>query len=133
MDLGIEWFLIWKAIELESLRCIVSHQERVVGVRPTYALFSLATQSPREHLNKYTTLVLLRSFKNKHITEVLKTNTPYTSKQHLMMVYEVFESAPDNFGKFIYHLKLRHLSENLKGSKINYTDKIWLYYLMKHA
>ena len=29
--------------------------------------------------------------------------------------------------------KLRHLSEKLKGSWINYTDKISLYYLIKHA
>ena len=30
-------------------------------------------------------------------------------------------------------MKLRHLSRNLKGSYINYTDKIYLYYLMIHA
>ena len=29
-NLGIEWFLRWKAIELVSLRCILSRQERVV-------------------------------------------------------------------------------------------------------
>ena len=59
------WFrnrmvLRWKAIELESLRCIVSCLERVVVVRTSYALFSLEAQSPREHLNKYKTLVLSR-------------------------------------------------------------------------
>ena len=31
------------------------------------------------------------------------------------------------------NLKLRHVSENLKGSWMNYTDKICLCYLMKHA
>ena len=30
-------------MELESLRCIISCLERVVVVRPTYALFSLET------------------------------------------------------------------------------------------
>ena len=48
-------------MELESLRCIVSHMERVVVVRPTYALFSLETQSPREHLDLYSTFVQSRS------------------------------------------------------------------------
>ena len=61
LDLGIECVLRCKAIELESLRCIVSRLERVVVVRPTYALFSLETQSPKGHLNIYTTLVLSRS------------------------------------------------------------------------
>ena len=55
MDLGIKWVLRGKAIELESLRCTVSRQERVVDVRPTYALFSLETQSPKGHLNTCTT------------------------------------------------------------------------------
>ena len=58
LDLGIEWFLRCKAIELESLRCIEGRVERVVVVRPIYALCSLETQSPRGHLNIYTTLVL---------------------------------------------------------------------------
>ena len=35
----------------------------------------------------------------------LKNNTPYTSKQPLMMVYEGSESARDNFGKFIYQFQ----------------------------
>ena len=61
LGFGIEWFLRCKAIELESLRCIVSRLERFVVVRPTYALFSLETQSPKGHLNIYTTLVLSRS------------------------------------------------------------------------
>ena len=39
VDLRIEWFLRCKAMELESLRCIVSRLERVVVVRPTYVLF----------------------------------------------------------------------------------------------
>ena len=43
LDLGIEWVLRCKAMELESSRCIVSRLERVVVVRPTYALFSLET------------------------------------------------------------------------------------------
>ena len=38
LDLGIEWVLRCKAMELESLRFIVSRLERVVVVRPTYAL-----------------------------------------------------------------------------------------------
>ena len=29
-DLGIEWFLRWKAVELKSFRCIVSRLERVI-------------------------------------------------------------------------------------------------------
>ena len=37
--LGIEWVLRCKAMELESLRCIVSCLERVVVVRPTYVSF----------------------------------------------------------------------------------------------
>ena len=45
LDLGIEWALRCKAMEQESLRCIVSRLERVVVVRPTYALFSLETQT----------------------------------------------------------------------------------------
>ena len=48
--MGIEWVLRCKAIELESLRCIVSRVERVVVVRPTYALFSLETRSPKGHV-----------------------------------------------------------------------------------
>ena len=32
-------------MELESLRCVVSRRERVIEVRPTYALFSLDTVS----------------------------------------------------------------------------------------
>ena len=55
-DLGIEWVLRCKSIELESLRCIVSCLERVVVVRPTYVLFSLETSSPKGHLNIYTTV-----------------------------------------------------------------------------
>ena len=57
----MELFLKLKAIEMESFRCIVSRLERVVVVRPIYVLFSLETQSPRGHLNKYTTLVLSRT------------------------------------------------------------------------
>ena len=34
LDLGIKCFLRCKAMELESLRCIVSRLERVVVVRP---------------------------------------------------------------------------------------------------
>ena len=61
MDLGIEWVLRCNAIELESLRCIVSHLERAVVVRPTYALLPLETQSPKRHLNIYMMFVLSRS------------------------------------------------------------------------
>ena len=32
-------------------------------------------------------------------------NTPYTSKQPLMMAYEGSESTQDNFGKFIYQFQ----------------------------
>ena len=60
LDLGKECVSRCKAMELESLRCIVSRLERVVVVRPTYALFSLETQSPMGHLNIYT-FVLTRS------------------------------------------------------------------------
>ena len=60
LDLGIKWVLRCKAIELESLKYIVSRQERVVVVRPTYALFSLETQSPKGHLNIYMTFVQSR-------------------------------------------------------------------------
>ena len=53
-----------------------------------------------------------------------------------MVAYEGSESARDNFSKFIYQFqpetKLRHLSGNSKRSKLNYIDKICLYYLMKH-
>ena len=45
LDLGIEWVLRYKAIELESLRCIVRRLERVVVVRPTYVLIWLETVS----------------------------------------------------------------------------------------
>ena len=51
LDLGIEWLLKGKAIELESLRCIVRHLERVVVVIRIYILFSLGTWSPEGHLN----------------------------------------------------------------------------------
>ena len=66
----IEFFEIWireyngslrcKAMELESLRCIVSRLERVVVVRLTYVLFSLETQFPKGHLNIYKTIVHLK-------------------------------------------------------------------------
>ena len=61
LDLGIEWVLRCKAMELESLRCIVSRLERVVEVRLTYVLFSLETQSPNGHLNIYMKFVRSRS------------------------------------------------------------------------
>ena len=61
LDLGIEWLLSCKAMELESLRCIVCRLQRVVVVRPIYALFYLETHSPKEHLNIYTMFVLSRS------------------------------------------------------------------------
>ena len=34
-----------------------------------------------------------------------KNNTPYTCKQPLIMPYEGYESARDNFGKFIYQFQ----------------------------
>ena len=97
-DLRIELFLICKAMELESLRCIVTRLERVVVVRPTYALFSLETQSPKGYLNIYMTLVL-------SISSVE------------LMAYEESESARDNFGKFIdqFQPEIKTL-RNSKGS-----------------
>ena len=60
----LEFFQIWiwglngfKAMELESLNRL----KRVVVVRPIYVLFSLETESPKEHLNIYTTFFLSRS------------------------------------------------------------------------
>ena len=52
LNLGIEWVLRCKAMELESLRCIVSRLERVVVVRPIFVLFSLETvsQGTFEHI-----------------------------------------------------------------------------------
>ena len=52
LDLWMEWVLRCKAMEIESLRCIVSCLERVVVVRPTYVLFSLETvsQGTFEHI-----------------------------------------------------------------------------------
>ena len=35
----------------------------------------------------------------------IKKNNLYICKQPLIMAYEGFESAPDNFSKFIYHLQ----------------------------
>ena len=61
LDLGIEWVLRCKAMELESLRCIVRRFERVVVDRPMYVLFSLERQSLKGHLNMYTAFVLSRS------------------------------------------------------------------------
>ena len=48
-------------MELESLRCIDSHLETVIVVRPTYVIFSLGVHSPKGHLNIYTTFVQSRS------------------------------------------------------------------------
>ena len=45
LDFGIEWVVRCKAMELESLRFIVRHLERVILVRPTYVLFSMETVS----------------------------------------------------------------------------------------
>ena len=61
----VSYFLVTvlrcNAKEQESLKCILSRLERVVVVRPTYALYSLDTLSSKEHVNRYTTLVLSRS------------------------------------------------------------------------
>ena len=56
VDLGIERVLRCRAMELESLRCIESRLERVIMVRPKYALFSLETVSQRtfEHTHTHT-------------------------------------------------------------------------------
>ena len=50
-----------------------------------------------------------------------------------MMAYEGSKTAQDNFGKFIY--KFQFETKTLKKFEriLNYTDKICLYYLMKHA
>ena len=61
LDLGIEWVFRYGAMELESLRYIVSCLGRAVVVRPTQVLFSLETQSPKGHSNIYTTFVLARN------------------------------------------------------------------------
>ena len=53
LDLGIDFVLRCKVMEVESLRCIVNRLKRVVVVRPTYVLFSLETQSSKGHLNIY--------------------------------------------------------------------------------
>ena len=61
-------------------------------------------------------------------------NTLYTSKQPLMMAYEEFKSAWDNFGKFIYQFQLETKTLIRKLERIlNNTDKISLYYSIKHA
>ena len=40
-----------------------------------------------------------------YILKTFKNNTPYTRKQPLMMAYEGFKSARDNFGNFIYQFQ----------------------------
>ena len=78
MDLGIEWVLRCKAMELESLRCIVNCLEGVVVVRPTYALFSLETLSSKEHLNIYMMLVLSRSsLEGEVLLEIIRLEVIY--------------------------------------------------------
>ena len=72
LDLGIEWVLRCKDMELESLRCIVSHLERVVVVRPTYTLFSLETHSPKEYLNIYTFVLSRSSVKWEELLEIIR-------------------------------------------------------------
>ena len=59
-------------MELELLRCIESLLERVVVVKPTYALFSLEMQSPKGHLNIYPTLVLSRSSVEGEVLEFIR-------------------------------------------------------------
>ena len=61
MGLRIEWILRCKAMELESLECVVSRLESVVAVRPTYVLFLFETQSPRGYLIKYARFIRSRS------------------------------------------------------------------------
>ena len=45
LDFGIEWVLRFKAMELESLRYVVSRHGKVVLIKPTFVLFSLETVS----------------------------------------------------------------------------------------
>ena len=72
LDLGIEWVLRCTAMELESLRCIVSRLERVVVERPTF-VFSLETQSRKGHLNNYTMFVRSRSsVEGEELLEIIK-------------------------------------------------------------
>ena len=60
----------------------------------------------------------------------LKNNTPYTSNQSLMKVYEGYESARDNFGEFMYQFQPETKTLIRKLEKIlNYTDKICLYHI----
>ena len=73
LDLGREWLLRCRVIELKLLRCIVRRLERVVVVRPTYVLFSLETQSPKGYLNVYTTFVLSRtSVEREELLEIIR-------------------------------------------------------------
>ena len=62
LDLRIERILTCKAMEQESLRCIVSRLERVVAVRP---IIFLETKTLKGHLNIYATFVLSRSVMTK--------------------------------------------------------------------
>ena len=51
-----------------------------------------------------------------------------------MMAYEGSQSAQDNFGKFIHQFQTETKTLIRKLERIlNYTDKICLYYLMKHV
>ena len=94
LDLGIEWVLRCKAMELESLRCIVSRLERVVVVKRTYVLFSLETQSPKGHLNIYTTLVLSISSVEREV---------------LLKIIRLDQSILIPYGKYLFSVLLRFL------------------------
>ena len=71
LDLGIEWVLRYKPMELESFRCIVRRLERVVVVRPTYTLFSLETQS-KGYLNIHTCVLSRSSVEREVLLEIIR-------------------------------------------------------------
>ena len=69
----MELVLRCKAMEVELLRCIVSRLESIAVARPTYVLFLLKTQSPKGHLNIYTTFVQSRSsVEEKELLEIIR-------------------------------------------------------------
>ena len=57
---------------------------------------------------------------------IKKKKTPYTSKQPLMMAYEVSESARDNFVKFIYQFQLKQVKIKTNQIICKYLDDLTL-------
>ena len=75
LDLGIEWVLRCKAIEIESLQCTVSRLQRVVVVKPT--LSSLETQSHKGHLNIYIDVCLTKKFSPIALMKLTQYKRPF--------------------------------------------------------